>query len=318
MMKMFKKSFNFIFFVFFTIVGFTYIIKTNAYLELISHFAFILFLISVIYFLFYIYYRNKLFIGLSLFTCILTAYPWVYLLNPPMISKQSEVWDDISIMQLNIYYKNKNVDKVISYIKEIKFPDIVLIQEATQELIDKLEPLKAEYPYTYAAPERGAYGMILFSKIPIAKTQRVSFDNNANNYTLVEFKTPQNNLPFALIELHAFSPAGDYQMNQRKQELEEISTIITQLPSEHKILIGDLNTTPYSPYFYKLQNKSGLKNAMQGLRIEGTWPSYFPFFLRIPLDHLLVSNKICVLKQVICPDLGSDHMPILSHIRLFR
>lgn len=107
-------------------------------------------------------------------------------------------------------------------------------------------------------------------------------------------------------------------MNQRKQELEEISTIITQLPNEHKILIGDLNTTPYSPYFHELQKNSGLKNAMQGLRIQGTWPSDVPFFLRIPLDHLLVSSKICVIKQAICPNLGSDHMPILSHLRLSR
>jgi endonuclease/exonuclease/phosphatase (EEP) superfamily protein YafD len=315
---MFKKIFNFTFFVFFSIVGLTYVIKTNPYSELISHFAFILSLISAIYFLFYLYFRNKLFIILSIFACVLTAYPWLSLLNPIGTSNQREASDDISIMQLNIYYKNNDVYKFENYLKEIGFPEILVIQEATQEIVDKLESLKTEYPYTFEAPERGAYGMVLFSKIPIVKIQRISFDKTVNKYTLVEFETLQRKIPFALIELHASSPSGDDQMNERKQELEEIATIIAQLPNEHKILIGDLNTTPYSPYFHKLRKNSGLKNAMQGLRIQGTWPSNFPFFLRIPLDHLLVSNKICVIKQAICPDLGSDHMPILSHIRLPR
>lgn len=188
-MKMFKMSFNFIFLVFFSIVGLTYVVKTNPYLELISHFAFILSLISAIYFLFYLYFRNKLFIILSLFVCVLTAYPWLSLLNPIDTSNQREVSDDISIMQLNIYYKNNNVYKFKNYVKEIGFPDILVIQEATQDIIDNLESLKAEYPYTFAAPEGDTYGMALFSKVPIVKTQRVNFEKKVNQYTIIEFET---------------------------------------------------------------------------------------------------------------------------------
>ena len=105
-------------------------------------------------------------------------------------------------------------------------------------------------------------------------------------------------------------------MLQRKEELEELSNIIFNLPNENKILIGDLNTTPYSPYFSQLLKDSGLLNSMQGLRILGTWPADLPFFLRIPIDHLLVSKNIQVVKQEICPHVGSDHLPILTSISI--
>ncbi len=55
---------------------------------------------------------------------------------------------------------------------------------------------------------------------------------------------------------------------------------------------------------------------MQGLRIQGTWPSFIPFFLRIPLDHLLVSDNIHIIKQEVGPPVGSDHLPILTKINL--
>lgn len=307
---------NISFFCFVGILGFTYLNRTSGYSELLSHFAFSFFLISIIYSAFYMFYRNKLFIVFAFISCVVTAYPWISLLAPADRSKHTSVGDEVSILQLNIWYAINDVEGIINYIKEKEFPDIVLIQEATPDLVDRLGSLKVSYPYTFEAPENGAYGMILFSKIPISKAQRNKFDRGNNHYTLVDFRTLKNNIPFTLIELHACSPAGDSQMNRRRQELEEISKITSQLPNKHKILIGDLNTTPYSPYFTKLLKDSGLVNSMQGLRIQGTWPSYIPFFLRIPLDNLLVSDKIHVVKQEICPPVGSDHLPVLTYIRM--
>lgn len=250
--------------------------------------------------------------------CVLTAYPWVFLLTSVDRLKHSDEGEAVSILQLNIWFRINKVEEVLAYIKEKDFPDVVLIQEATPDLVDQLGPLKASYPYIFAAPQYGAYGMILFSKIPIARAQRNKFNQGDNQYTIVDFKTLKSKIPFTLIELHASSPARDSQMNQRRQELEEIAKIVAQLPNEHKILIGDLNTTPYSLYFAQLLKNSGLVNSMQGLRIQGTWPSYIPSFLRMPLDHLLASDSICVMHQEVCPSVGSDHLPVLTHIRMVQ
>lgn len=309
---------HFSFFCFIGLIGFTYLNKTNGYSELFSHFALSFFLISILYFVIYVLYKQKLFIIFSVLASVVTAYPWIFLLAPPERSKAVNGGDEVSIFQLNVWYKINNLDFLLNYIKEKKFPDIVLIQEATQDIIDELKPLRANYPYIFEAPENGAYGMVVFSKIPISNVQRNKFDQGNNKYTVLDFKTSKSNCAFTLIELHACSPGRDPQMNQRRQELEEIAKITTQLPNEHKILIGDLNTTPYSPYFAKLLKDSGLVNSMVGLRIQGTWPSYIPFFLRIPLDNLLISDKIHVLNQEVCPPVGSDHLPILTYIKMVQ
>jgi endonuclease/exonuclease/phosphatase (EEP) superfamily protein YafD len=191
-----------------------------------------------------------------------------------------------------------------------------LIQEATPHLVHQLEPLRKMYPYIVEAPEYGPFGMILFSQIPISNAVRIPFKCGDKHYTVMDFTSLKQQIPFTLIEAHTSSPERDDQMLQRNQELDELSNFISNLTTENKILIGDLNTTPYSPYFSNLLKNSGLINAMQGLRILGTWPDFLPFFLRIPIDHLLVSKNIQVLKQEVCPPVGSDHLPVLTSIKI--
>ena len=315
-MKVLIFLFNITFCVFLALIAFIYITPSHPYAELLSHFILIFSFISAFYVVVYGICRRKVFIGLALVACVLTAYPWVSLLKAPPSPARTQRGEDISILQFNIHYINQDIDQFVRYVRELNFPDIIVIQEATPEIQHDLRSLKAHYPYRVEAPEEGAYGMILFSKLPIIKAEQNLFKTHAHLYTVIEFTTLLQHIPFTLIELHAISPTRD-PLHQRKQELEEIGTILSLLPNEHKMLVGDLNTTPYSAYFRNLQEKSGLQNAMQGLRTEGTWPSFLLSFLRIPLDHLLVSKTIGVVSQTIGPDLGSDHMSVLSRVRLY-
>lgn len=219
---------------------------------------------------------------------------------------------------LNVWFQIQNIEKVLDQIKAKNFPQIVIVQEATPELIAALSPLKETYPYVFEDPQGGAYGMVLFSKIPLLEARRVRFSCTQNHYTILEFLTPQNKKTFVMVELHASSPGRDFKMTKRQMELEEIALVISSLPQEHKILVGDLNTTPYSAYFKKLMSEEKLKNAMQGFRAQGTWPTYVPSFLRIPLDHVLVTPSVCVSQQEVCPCVGSDHLPVLTHIKIPR
>ena len=71
------------------------------------------------------------------------------------------------------------------------------------------------------------------------------------------------------------------------------------------------------PYFKKLEKISGLRSFMRGHGVSGTWPNFLPFLCRIPLDHVLVSSHIKVLERNINPDLGSDHFPVTSRLRIY-
>lgn len=297
-------------------MGLLYIAKTNEYFELISHFATFYSIVSLCYLIFYILFKRKYLGGVALVMCFVTASQWIPLLLPEKNMAQDSGRREISILQLNIWNRIETVDQTIKLINEKGFPDIVLFQEITPDLLNKLKSLNSVYPYRFEAPEDGAYGMAIYSKIPISYVSRKDFKVNNNSYTIVRFKKTEGGVALTMVELHALSPARDMYMNQRKMELDEISRVINNLPGKNIILLGDLNTTPYSPYFAKLLKNSGLKNSMQGRRIEGTWPNFIPFFLRIPLDNMIVSQDLCVVKQEVCSDVGSDHMPVLTHLKI--
>jgi endonuclease/exonuclease/phosphatase (EEP) superfamily protein YafD len=345
----FKKIIRFTFFMFLVLIGFTYLLPTNPYSELLSHFTWFFFYISLIYTIIYICIPNKKFLALAMCGCALTAYPLLSSLEINHIPrKEPAPVEDISVLQCNIHYINKNPSLLCQSIQEQAYPEIVVIQEVTPEILETLTShLNEVYPFRFEAPEWGAYGMVIFSKLPIVKAKRQTFQKSPNKYTILQLVTSQEKIPFTLIELHATSPVRDPE-NQRKQELEELIAIIAQTHHEHKILIGDLNTTPYSPYFQKMQKSLNFKNAIGGptiqetwersplksdlekipeawkgldifgnFQFQGTWPSYAPFFLRIPLDHLLHSKTMRVMSRSVLPYVGSDHLPVLTRIRLY-
>jgi endonuclease/exonuclease/phosphatase (EEP) superfamily protein YafD len=77
-----------------------------------------------------------------------------------------------------------------------------------------------------------------------------------------------------------------------------------------KVLIGDFNLSPWSPFFPPLLKQAGLVNARDGFGILPTWPTFFVPAM-IPLDHCLVSPEARVTNIETGPDIGSDHLPLI-------
>ena len=67
----------------------------------------------------------------------------------------------------------------------------------------------------------------------------------------------------------------------------------------------------WSPYFAGLVHDSGLRDARMGFGLKTSWPIPLPSFLRLPIDHCLVSKDIHVERFEIGSRTGSDHLPII-------
>jgi endonuclease/exonuclease/phosphatase (EEP) superfamily protein YafD len=76
------------------------------------------------------------------------------------------------------------------------------------------------------------------------------------------------------------------------------------------VLLGDLNTTPWSPIYRQFIEDSGLRDARDGFGLLSSWPTGNPPLL-IPIDHALVSQQIVVHNLYLGPDVGSDHYPLI-------
>jgi len=77
-----------------------------------------------------------------------------------------------------------------------------------------------------------------------------------------------------------------------------------------RVVMGDLNATPWSASLRGLLRESRLVNSQAGFGVSGTWPSSMPAAGRIPIDHCLHSLEVVTVAREVGPDVGSDHRPL--------
>lgn len=59
-----------------------------------------------------------------------------------------------------------------------------------------------------------------------------------------------------------------------------------------------------------------LKTTSQGSLKTGTYPAWLLPPLRLPIDHILVSDKIDLYRATVMGNIGSDHLPSVAVIGL--
>jgi endonuclease/exonuclease/phosphatase (EEP) superfamily protein YafD len=95
---------------------------------------------------------------------------------------------------------------------------------------------------------------------------------------------------------------------------------LTDAPSEpaRRIVVGDLNATPWSPAFRKV-TATDLRDAadVHGRGLRPTWPAWSPIPL-VPLDHVLVSRGIGVSAVESAVIAGTNHRALLVTLVLPR
>jgi endonuclease/exonuclease/phosphatase (EEP) superfamily protein YafD len=79
------------------------------------------------------------------------------------------------------------------------------------------------------------------------------------------------------------------------------------------ILVGDFNTSLWSPYYYKFVEKTRLINGRRGFGVQPSWPTDLPIFY-IPIDHCFVSPEFQVLNSRVGENVGSDHLPLITDL----
>ena len=86
------------------------------------------------------------------------------------------------------------------------------------------------------------------------------------------------------------------------------------------ILVGDFNSVDWSRDMERLRQSTGLKQVLhrdplQGL-FRGTFSSHWPDFLRIPIDGVLVSERVNPVGFLRMEVDGSDHLGLMFDVEL--
>jgi endonuclease/exonuclease/phosphatase (EEP) superfamily protein YafD len=117
-----------------------------------------------------------------------------------------------------------------------------------------------------------------------------------------------------LIVSHPLPPGSAEYSRLRNDQLRALAAKVRE-SNVPTIVLGDLNATPWSPYFRELLRASGLRNTSQGRGLYGSWPAGLPIG-RIPLDHCLVSPSLHVMDKQLGPQVGSDHLPVVIDLQI--
>jgi endonuclease/exonuclease/phosphatase (EEP) superfamily protein YafD len=212
---------------------------------------------------------------------------------------------------INVNSTNPRHDLVREFVFENN-PDVLLLLEVNDRWVGAMEELHTLYPYRQLEPREGHFGIALYSRIPLADTEIIGFGEAGLPSVVARLELDGKQL--TLVGTHAVPPISSINTRLRNNHLKALAGYIGSLRGP-KLLLGDLNMTPWSAYFDGLLESSGLVVGSKGQGIKATWPAGSPLF-RIPIDLCLVSGDVLVKSYRVGRDVGSDHYPIVVDLGL--
>ncbi len=221
----------------------------------------------------------------------------------------------LRVVAANVFSGNRETARVRDFVRENR-PDVLAVLELTPRWADELEALSELLPHRVIQPRDGNFGIGLYSRHAIDAHEIVQLSEH--NPAIVARLAMENAAPLTVIAAHPYPPAGARGTELRNRQLRRLGEVASEQPAP-VVLLGDFNSTSWSPAFSELVRTSGLRDTRQGLGVQPTWPARrepLRFMLRIPIDHCLTSVNIRVVDRRVGPEIGSDHFPVIADVAL--
>jgi len=260
--------------------------------------------------------RSRALVAIALLGCIIPlariAPLWQGEINITPVGRMV----DLRVMSVNVLTINTNHQDLIDEVREHD-PDILALFEVSEQWASAIQPLIDAYPYVHrtSLPGDRWYGVQILSRHeldPLALP--TSFAVESFRCAAAEVTTDAGQI--LLVAAHPMPPVGFSSTRLRDRQLALVNTYLKKHGSAPAIVLGDLNSTPWSHGYRTLTSGTGLKNARDGAGVQGSWFAALPGFLRIPIDHILVSSGFDVRTSAVGADIGSDHLPVIADIAL--
>jgi len=238
----------------------------------------------------------------------------VVVLAPYFIPGRPEVpasASQLRVMLLNVSTENVRYEAVLKEVLRFN-PDVLVLEEVNGLWLRKLSSLEAVYPWRVCAARDDNFGIAFFSRLPL-KSGQTLYVGEAGVPSVQGIVTVAGK-EVLVIGSHPLPPANPENARLRNEQLEAVARHLSTATGP-KVLLGDLNLTPWSPYFSRLLRASGLKDTGRGHGLQPTWPARL-VPLWIPIDHCLVSAELGVANRRTGKYIGADHYPLVVDLAL--
>ncbi len=241
--------------------------------------------------------------------CLVSIAPYLPISDKPGVYALKT----LKLFYANIYTANQAHEKLGRLVRKVD-PDIVVLVEINERWKDYLEGEFVDFKFQKLVPQDDNFGIAILSKIPIDID--IEYVGSAGLPSLRGIFA-HNDQEVVLWATHPLPPIGANYSNLRNEQLRELSKRLS-VEEGPTLLIGDLNTTPWTYWFKIVTANRLLKDSRIGFGIQPSWPSMWPAFLRVPIDHLLYTDDLTVLERKSLNDIGSDHIPFYAELQTAR
>jgi endonuclease/exonuclease/phosphatase (EEP) superfamily protein YafD len=219
---------------------------------------------------------------------------------------------NFKIISINIYSGNNDYSYLKSYLSNEK-ADVVVLQELTPAWQKYVDFVRKEYPYYKEEVRANNFGIAIYSKKPLIKVSTKNYVDAMHPSILADVDV--NGKVLSILATHPVPPLPNQaRFERRNKQYQLMKQEIDALANENIMLIGDLNSTIYSPNF-KLVQSDKMKDARAGFGLNNSWNAMIPI-LRTNIDQCWVSKSIKVTNFYRGEDIKSDHFPIVAEIKI--
>lgn len=219
---------------------------------------------------------------------------------------------NFKIISINIFSQNNDFQYLREYLSK-ETSDVLILQELTPAWQKNVEFVRKKYPYYKEEARSNNFGIAIYSKIPLDTVITRKYIDKGHPSLIAQIQV--NGKALSILATHPVPPLPNQaRFEKRNKQYQLIKEDIENLSTENIILMGDLNTTIYSPNFNLLKSDK-MKDARSGFGLVNSWNAFIPL-LRTNIDQCWVSEPIKVTNFYRGSDIKSDHFPIVAELKI--
>lgn len=240
--------------------------------------------------------------------------PYTFFYKKEVVKASSQdAGESISILSSNVFMPNEDYDKLLKHVRDTN-PDFVVTLESNKSWEIALSALNETHPHQQRCPLENLYGMHLYSKYPL-KTAKLNYlveDDVPSMLVTIDMDGQDVTLYF----LHPKPPSPTENKTAKPRDV-ELTMVGQEIAKKDGpiIVAGDLNDVAWSPTTRKFKKISGMLDPRIGRAFFNTFHAHYPL-VKWPLDHVFHSNHFMLEDIRKLPDIGSDHYPLLTRLKL--
>ena len=219
----------------------------------------------------------------------------------------------LEIMFLNTEIRGVSPDALIEDLRTARH-DLIFLSAATDGLAETMESAAIPYRVAQARPRGTSLELLLLAREGLSVETAIRQFGSRSRDMAIEARVNLGGTTVRVLGVHPVSPATRERAERNARHLEGIAAW-ARIQADPVVIVGDLNSTPWSPVFRELLRDGGLINSQSGFGIQASWPALLGP-LGIPIDHVLHSEELTTLDRTLGPGYGSSHRSLQVAIGL--